>query len=175
MHWELKLVRPRRAVSNGSHECSRPCEIEAFQRLAIFSGQAAQSERSTIPGPSEAISTPPHKTFSVLLVLVLSTTFVENKAEASGAMATRPEIHVGQMMVTRHGPTTIRCKLYDDVYPHGRELATLEPGTSFGPVQEVRYVHPFLAVRIDGGWINVWRSHKKHQLDRGVNFAFVVS
>ena len=83
------------------------------------------------------------------------------------------------MMVTRHGPTTIRAVLWSDVYPHGHKCATLEPGTGFGPVQEVMYVHPFLAVRIDGGWINVWRSHRRRldqpDSDRGVNFAFVVS
>ena len=95
--------------------------------------------------------------------------------EASKAMAQRPEIHVGQMMVTRHAPTAIRCKLYDNVYPNGRVLAMLEPGTDFGPVQEVRYVHPFLAVRVHAGWINVWRSHSRRQPSRGVHFAFVVS
>ena len=52
--------------------------------------------------------------------------------------------------------TRSRCKIYSAAPPNGDYIETMEPGTRFGPVLEVRHLPLFAAVRVDAGWVNVW-------------------
>ena len=52
--------------------------------------------------------------------------------------------------------TSSRVKLYSAAPPDGQYIETLEPGTIFGPVLEVRHLPLFAAVRVEAGWVNIW-------------------
>ena len=81
-----------------------------------------------------------------------------------------PEVRLGGMLRTRPAPTRIVCKVYSAPPGEGGEfLVSLPQGTVIGPVQEVRWQHGFLSVRIEIGWVNVYSARRR----RPVHFAFV--
>ena len=84
------------------------------------------------------------------------------------AMASRPDVHVGDVLRTKELPTRIRCKVYDAAPPYGQYLETLAPGTLIGPVLSTCSSPVFETVEIAAGWVNIWTSRR-----RGVQFAFV--
>ena len=64
----------------------------------------------------------------------------------------------GQFFRTKAALSRICCKAYDAPPFRGRYASTLPPDVVFGPVQEVVSLHGFIAVNVDGLWINVWKN-----------------
>ena len=54
----------------------------------------------------------------------------------------------------------------------GHRLGRLEQGEYFGPIEEWVLTPYYLAVLVDGWWINVWGVDRAHP--HGVTFAFKV-
>ena len=80
-----------------------------------------------------------------------------------------PIAYKGQYWQTRNNVgTRVRCVGYTAPFPRGQKLATLEPGTYIGPVQDVVYSARFLTVLVNGWWINVY------QCEEEVAFAYPV-
>ena len=71
-------------------------------------------------------------------------------------MAPRPRLWLGDFLRTIEH-RSIRCKRYDEPPFRGRYIDTLDPGTTLGPVTRVLHTSTFMAVEVDGKWINVWR------------------
>ena len=82
-----------------------------------------------------------------------------------------PSVAPGHYLVTKQLPTAIRCKAYTHplVNGGGEYITTIDPGTTIGPVEEVRFTGQFLSVLIRGYWINVWAADRG-----GVMFAYRV-
>ena len=68
-----------------------------------------------------------------------------------------PEARCGQFFRTKPALSRIRCKAYTAPPFRGRYASTLPPDVVFGPVQEVVSQHGYVAVNVDGLWINVWK------------------
>ena len=81
-------------------------------------------------------------------------------------MATPPRLQIGQYYVTRPWWSQVRCKAYDAPPPHGQYIATIDPRTYLGPVEDYRESPFYKTICVRGQWINVWGS--------GVHFAFLV-
>ena len=65
---------------------------------------------------------------------------------------------LGEYWFSQPEPTSLRCRAY--TLPPGlggEKVATLEPGTVFGPIVRVVITHGFVSVMTQGIWINVYK------------------
>ena len=67
---------------------------------------------------------------------------------------------VGDYFRSRCVPTHVRVRAYSAPPPLGHLLATLEPGTYFGPVEAVNQTDLFITVLVRGFWMNVAKRHR---------------
>ena len=74
--------------------------------------------------------------------------------------------------LTKPMPTKIRCKAYTEPYPDGEYIATIEPGTYLGPVETFLDDDKYIAIRVNGWWINVQRNYPS--INSATMFAFPV-
>ena len=92
--------------------------------------------------------------------------------ERNPHLTDRPLIYLGQYWRTyaSRGYSTIQCRAYNGYPPEGQYLCTLDPETSFGPVQAWVDGPVFSSVCVRGFWINVWKAHAPNE-QHGVWFA----
>ena len=82
---------------------------------------------------------------------------------------------VGDYFRSRCLPTTVRVNAYSEPPGcGGYYLATLEPGTYFGPAERVVQNHGFITVLVRGFWLNVGKFDGRGAYIRYVPFAYEV-